>query len=177
MPTVIIILGSETDLPEFDKSRALSLLDACNIKWELWIGSAHRHHDQLTADVKSAVEKYYADGLFFICAASMSATLSGIVEAMTDMYVPVYGVALQSSARPDARDAEESISRMPSGVPVSFMGIGKPGFENAAMQICQIVAMLRGGDFLAKYRALRDVQKAEKPFAIPLRTSRDKEAK
>ena len=51
MPRVIIILGSKTDLPELEESKATDFLDACGLGWELWIASAHRHHDDLTAEV------------------------------------------------------------------------------------------------------------------------------
>ncbi len=70
----------------------------------------------------------------------MAAALPGVIASHARL-CPVIGVALPSEEFKDGLDAMLSIARLPKGIPVAFAGIGKAGLVNAALLVCQILAM------------------------------------
>ncbi len=136
-PQVVIIIGSETDLPIFDESKAGEVLGQCGIIWELSIVSADRNPGVLSdycATLKQNGVKV------FIAGAGMAARLPGTIAAHAKYLLPVIGVALPSDEFSSALDSMLSIVRSPAGCPVLFAGIGKAGFRNAAIAAAQILS-------------------------------------
>jgi 5-(carboxyamino)imidazole ribonucleotide mutase len=134
---VIIVIGSETDLPIVEKSGMFDVLDRCEISWELSIISADRNPGVLSDYCAKAMQEKVR---VFIAGAGMAARLPGTIAANTKYFLPVIGVALPSEEFPNAQDALLSIIRTPSGCPVLFAGIGKAGLKNAAIGATQILA-------------------------------------
>jgi len=144
-PWVAVIIGSKNDKDKIEKSQLREVLLSCGVNWAESVFSAHRHNLEL----KKYCEKALNEGVkLFIVGAGKAAHLPGTVAAVTNYTIPVLAVAISSTAYPNALDAELSISRMPAGCPVAFMGIDGDGFLNAAMVACQIIGS--GGDIVSK---------------------------
>lgn len=137
---VAIIIGSESDKKIIEESGMLDILSDCKIKWELSIISAHRNPTVLAEYCRNAL--FSRDVKIFIAAAGLAAHLPGAIVSYIDRACPVIGVALPSQEYPDAQDALLSITRMPSGYPVAFAGVGKTGLKNAAVLACQILSLI-----------------------------------
>lgn len=130
-PQVLIIMGSDSDLPIMEE--AGNLLKEFGIPYEMTVASAHRSPERAMRCVKDA-EK---NGIEVIIAgAGMAAHLPGILAAHT--ILPVIGVPLDSSPL-QGFDALLSIVQMPPGVPVATMAVGKAGAKNAAILAAQII--------------------------------------
>lgn len=128
-PSVLIVLGSDSDLPTM--SAACALLEEFTVSYSLRILSAHR----LPADVAALAGSARAQGYgAIIAAAGMAAHLPGVVAAYTTL--PVIGVPLTSKVL-DGQDALYSIVQMPPGVPVATVGIDAA--RNAALLALQII--------------------------------------
>jgi 5-(carboxyamino)imidazole ribonucleotide mutase len=141
MLQVPIVLGSESDFPVFDESKATEILDQCEVPWVLSVISADRNPGKL-ADYCNQLKKQEVEVI--IAGAGMAARLPGTIAAHMKYHIPVIGVALPSLEFPNALDSLLSIIRTPAGCPVLFAGIGKAGFRNAAIAAVQILAIGEG---------------------------------
>lgn len=141
---VLIITGSESDLPTMEKSR--EMLDRLGVRSELAVASAHRNPEKVAELVRRA-ESGSAEVI--IAGAGMSAALPGVVASYTDL--PVIGVPLDSGM-PGGIDALFSIVQMPTGIPVAAVAVN--GARNAAVLAARILALNDAGvrDRLKEYR-------------------------
>ncbi len=129
-PKVLIVLGSDSDLPVM--AAACSTLEEFGIGFSLRILSAHRVPQEVATFASEAKDQQFK---VIIAAAGMAAHLPGVIAAHTTL--PVIGVPLQSKVL-DGQDALYSIVQMPPGVPVATVGIGAA--KNAALLALQILA-------------------------------------
>jgi len=127
MVDVLVITGSETDMPTAKK--AADTLAEFGISHEVKVASAHRSPDLLDKLVKGS------DAKVFICIAGLSAALPGVVASKTKK--PVIGVPV--NVKLDGMDALLSMMQMPSGVPVATVGIDNA--KNAAILAARILAL------------------------------------
>ncbi len=134
-PWVDIIIGSEHDR-QYGEG-ATKVFDAGGVECAVSVISAHRHEEQLT---KHCQQVKAQEASSVIAGAGWAAALPGIVAAKLKFALQVFGVAIKSDEFPNALDAMLAISRMPGGCPVLFAGIGKAGFENAALSACLGIA-------------------------------------
>ncbi|MDD5144521.1 MAG: AIR carboxylase family protein [Candidatus Pacebacteria bacterium] len=133
-----IIIGSDSDRPLLEKSKVFNILKACQISYKVSVISADRNPGILRGYCAQA----RADGVkVFIGAAGMSGRLPGSIAAETKYRVPVIGVAIPTKEFADAIDAMLGIARSPAGCPVILAGIGRSGFDNAALISAQILGM------------------------------------
>jgi phosphoribosylamine---glycine ligase len=133
MPQVLILMGSDSDVPVMEAAGAV--LTELGITWEMTVASAHRS----PARVMRLVSEAPARGVqVFIVGAGAAAHLAGVVAAHTTM--PVIGVPIDSSAL-KGLDALLSTVQMPPGVPVATVSIGKPGATNAGVLAAQILGV------------------------------------
>jgi 5-(carboxyamino)imidazole ribonucleotide mutase len=167
MSLVLYLIGSDSDLKIFDKSKVCEILEAVGVEWELSVLSAHRHKKQLEEYVESKTGLIRNSTPIFIAAAGMAAHLPGVIAACKRL-VPVFGVALPSDGFPDAQDAALSIYRMPPGVPVGFYGIGEAGLYNATIAACQILA-LRNVDLVGRLQTF--LERTGKKHQIGVRSN------
>jgi 5-(carboxyamino)imidazole ribonucleotide mutase len=135
---VLIILGSESDLPLMQDG--INLLEEMGVVFKLDISSAHRHPDKTATYAKNA----RAEGVeVIIAAAGLAAHLPGVIAAHTTL--PVIGIPLKGGSLL-GMDALLSIVQMPKGVPVATVGIDAS--RNACILACQILAV--------KYEGVRE---------------------
>ena len=127
---VLIILGSESDIPSIEGARRL--LDQFKIPNDLIVASAHRKPKEVMKIASSAESKYD----LIIAAAGMAAHLPGVVASHT--ILPVIGIPLESKGL-GGFDALYSIVQMPPGVPVASVAIG--GSKNAAILAAQMLSL------------------------------------
>ena len=132
-PQVLIIMGSDSDLPVMET--AGELLKKFGIPYEITIASAHRTPGRA---VKLSVEAEKKGINVIIAGAGMAAHLAGVIAAHTTL--PVIGVPIDSSSL-KGLDSLLSTVQMPPGVPVATMAIGKAGAKNAAILAAQIIAI------------------------------------
>ena len=131
MPTVSIVMGSDSDLPVMEK--AAQTLKELDISYEIRIISAHREPDLFFEYARTARDR----GIRVIIAgAGMAAHRPGMCAALFPL--PVIGVPMQTSAL-GGRDSLYSIVQMPSGIPVATVAIG--GAKNAALLAARILAV------------------------------------
>lgn len=147
MAKVIILMGSESDMPVMQKAEAVlkELAISCAVK----ICSAHRSPNflhKIMAENKTAK--------VFIAGAGMAAHLAGVVASLTTR--PVIGVPLSAGAL-CGLDALLSIVQMPPGMPVATVAVD--GAKNAAHLAAQILA-LEDKNLEKKLKTLR--QKTER---------------
>lgn len=128
---VLVITGSESDLPTMEKCR--ETLNLLGIASELVVASAHRDPEKV-ADLAREAEAGPVEVI--IAGAGMSAALPGVVASYTDL--PVIGVPLDSGM-PGGIDALFSIVQMPTGVPVAAVAVN--GARNAAVLAARILAL------------------------------------
>lgn len=135
-PWVDIVIGSKKSDGKFVE-RAVEVLKVCGVGYRVSAISAHRHKEQLSKHC----QKVLTEGASSIIAgAGWSAALPGAIAAEIEYSLQVFGVAIPSDEFPNAMDAMLTISRMPGGCPVAFTGIGKVGFETAALLACLGIA-------------------------------------
>ena len=146
-PLIGIIMGSTSD---WDTMRhAAETLETLGVAHETRVVSAHRTPKRLYDYAQSAKSR----GLRVIIAgAGGAAHLPGMAASMTEL--PVLGVPIESLAL-KGMDSLLSIVKMPAGIPVGTLAIGKAGAINAALLAA---AMLANGDEalagrLAEWRA------------------------
>lgn len=129
-PLVGIIMGSDSDLPVFEK--AATVLQEFQIPYELTIVSAHRTPERMVEYAKTAKER----GIKVIVAgAGGAAHLPGMVASLTTL--PVIGVPIKASISIDGWDSVLSILQMPPGIPVATMALD--GAQNAGLMAARIL--------------------------------------
>jgi len=144
---VLILMGSESDMPTMEKAAAV--LDEYKVPHKVLIRSAHRTPE---ATVRTVKEAEAAGCQVFICAAGMAAHLAGAVAAHT--IKPVIGVPIASGPL-QGQDALLSTVMMPPGIPVATVGVN--GAKNAGLLAVQMLA--QSDDGLAA--ALSDARAAQ----------------
>jgi len=131
-PEVLILMGSDSDLPIMEESAAV--LKEFGIGFEMHISSAHRSPKR-TAELSAEAA---ARGIKVVIAgAGMAAHLAGVVAAET--VLPVIAVPLPGGAL-NGIDALYAMVQMPGGIPVATMAIGKAGAKNAGLFAVQILS-------------------------------------
>ncbi|MBP1752027.1 MAG: 5-(carboxyamino)imidazole ribonucleotide mutase [Geobacteraceae bacterium] len=147
MPQVLIVMGSDSDIPVMEK--AAKVLDEFGVPCEMRISSAHRcPHRTATLAAEAA-----GRGIKVIIAgAGMAAHLSGVIAAET--VLPVIGVPIGGGAL-NGLDALYSTVQMPAGIPVATVAIGKAGAKNAGILAVQMLALADDGlaDRLREYKS------------------------
>jgi len=146
-PQVLIVMGSDSDLPVMDE--AATILKEFGVPYEMRISSAHRAPRKTAALASEAAGR----GIKAIIAgAGMAAHLAGVIAAETTL--PVIGVPIGGGAL-NGVDALYAMVQMPGGIPVATMAIGKAGAKNAALHALAILA-LADGHLAAKLVAYRE---------------------
>lgn len=134
MSSVLVMMGSESDMPTMEKGVAILREHGVDVRVE--VSSAHRQ-PRRTAEL---AEGAAADGhSVVICGAGLSAALPGVVAAHTSL--PVIGVPV-SAGTLGGLDALLSCAQMPPGVPVAAVGIDNA--KNAAHLALRILGAGRG---------------------------------
>ncbi len=132
-PLVLIIMGSDSDLPVMEEGA--KILAEFGVSYEMRISSAHRS-PQRTAEL--AAEAAGRGIRVIIAGAGMAAHLAGVIAAETCL--PVIGVPMGGSSL-GGLDALYSTVQMPGGIPVATMAIGNAGAKNAGIFAVQILAL------------------------------------
>ena len=131
MKKVIIVMGSDSDLPIAEK--AVAVLKEFEVPFEVHVYSAHR----TPAEAAALAQNARANGVGAIIGiAGMAAHLAGALAAKTT--VPVIGIPCKSAGL-GGLDALLSTVQMPSGIPVATVAID--GGANAALLAVQILAV------------------------------------
>jgi phosphoribosylamine---glycine ligase len=133
MPSVLILMGSDSDAPVMQGS--VDVLKEFGISNEMTVASAHRSPERVMRLVREAPARGVK---VFIVGAGAAAHLAGVVAAHSTL--PVIGVPIDSSAL-KGLDALLSTVQMPPGVPVATVSIGKPGATNAGVLAAQILGV------------------------------------
>ncbi len=149
VPLVGIIMGSQSDLPIM--KMAVTIMDECQIPYEIKVVSAHRTPDRMYEYANNAEKR----GLEVIIAgAGGAAHLPGMVASMT--FLPVIGVPVKLKEL-DGMDALLSIVQMPGGIPVATVGINNA--KNAGILAARMLATKHPeireklGEFVQKMKA------------------------
>lgn len=127
MADVLIVLGSESDMPIAKKAE--DALKELGIPCEVKVASAHRTPDLLDKIIRES------DAKVFIGIAGLSAALPGVIASKTAK--PVIGVPV--NVKLDGLDALLSSMQLPPGVPVATVGIDNG--KNAALLAARILAL------------------------------------
>ncbi len=131
MPQIVIVMGSDTDLPVLEP--AFAVLRSYPVSWEARVISAHRTPDTALEFARGA----RASGVqVIIAAAGKAAHLAGALAASTTL--PVIGIPISTPGL-GGLDALLATVQMPGGVPVATVGID--GAKNAALLALQIVGL------------------------------------
>ncbi len=130
MKQILIIIGSDSDLPVMKEAAAV--LEEFGVEYEMTISSAHRSPDRTEELVKDA---NFSGVKVIIAGAGMSAHLAGVIAA--EFPLPVIGVPIQGGVL-NGVDSLLSTLQMPPGVPVATMAIN--GAKNAGILAVQILA-------------------------------------
>ena len=130
MNKVAIVLGSKSDQAVAD--RAIKVLEAHDIPYEVRVISAHRNPEELDRYLKENTDSFAV----IIAIAGLSAALPGIIASKTEK--PVIGVPV--SGKLMGMDALLSMVQLPSGVPVGVVGIDNG--ENAALLALRILKLI-----------------------------------
>lgn len=131
MAEVLIVMGSDSDLPVMKK--AAEILERFEISYDMTVISAHRMPDVFFDCANSAEEKGYK---VIIAGAGGAAHLPGMAAAIFPL--PVIGVPIQTKALGGV-DSLYSIVQMPSGIPVATVAID--GGANAGILAAKILAV------------------------------------
>lgn len=132
-PKVLIVMGSDSDLPVMEE--AAKVLEQFNISYEMTVSSAHRTPERTVRLIRNA-EKNGTEVI--VAGAGAAAHLAGVIASHT--VLPVIGVPIDSSPLKGI-DALFSTVQMPPGVPVAAMAIGKAGAKNAAIFAVEILGI------------------------------------
>ena len=131
MKKVGIIMGSKSDLPKLEK--AIDILKRFEVPYEVHVFSAHR----TPIEARDFSVNARANGFgVIIGAAGMAAHLAGAIAANTT--IPVIGIPINASSL-GGMDALLSTVQMPSGIPVTTVGID--GASNAALLAIEILSL------------------------------------
>ncbi len=128
-PTVLILMGSESDYDSYGMSEAHPILEDLGIPYELFIASAHRTPERMARVAHVAKE---CGVKVIIAGAGGSGHLPGMTGAFAGI-LPVLAVACTSKLGGGEKAAIDSTIFMPPGCPVAFMGVGETGAKNAAL--------------------------------------------
>jgi 5-(carboxyamino)imidazole ribonucleotide mutase len=129
MKSVLILMGSDSDLPVMKKSA--DVLKEFGVAHRLAVASAHRSPER----ARKLVSEAEREGCrVFIAGAGGAAHLAGFVAAHTVR--PVIGVPILSALK--GLDSLLSTVQMPSGVPVATVAVD--GAANAGYLAVQILA-------------------------------------
>jgi len=129
---VHVLMGSTSDLEAVLASGMLEVLEKVVGETPLVsVCSAHRNASDLATYVDGAMKN---GAKVFVGVAGMAAALPGALAGLSGMMVPVIGVPLDEHG-------VDSCLYMPPGVPVLTTGVGKPGLKNAALAVCQMLAV------------------------------------
>jgi 5-(carboxyamino)imidazole ribonucleotide mutase len=161
-PHVLLIMGSDTDLPTMQE--AAEILKKFAIPYEMRISSAHRSPVRTLALASEAAGR----GIKIIIAgAGMAAHLAGVVASKT--ILPVIGVPMPGGAL-NGVDALYATVQMPGGIPVATMAIGKAGAKNAGLFAVQILALSdpRLAESLQRFRIEMDNELEQKDADLQL---------
>ena len=132
-PRVLIVMGSDSDLPVMEETKAA--LESFGIASKMTVSSAHR----TPARAIQLAESAQAEGIRVIVAgAGAAAHLAGVIAAHT--ILPVIGVPIDSSPL-SGWDALLSTVQMPPGIPVATMAVGRSGARNAGILAAQILGL------------------------------------
>ncbi|WP_419935584.1 5-(carboxyamino)imidazole ribonucleotide mutase [Candidatus Palauibacter sp.] len=134
MSSVLVMMGSESDMPTMEKG--VSILREAGVDVQVEVSSAHRQPERTAALATGAQAAGHA---VVICGAGLSAALPGVVAAHTSL--PVIGVPV-SAGTLGGLDALLSCAQMPPGVPVAAVGIDNA--KNAAHLALRILAVAGG---------------------------------
>ena len=132
-PSVVIVMGSESDLPLAES--AAETLEQLSVPFALRVISAHRAPDAVAEFAATAESKGVR---VIIAVAGGAAHLAGVVAAHTSL--PVIGVPAPTQ-RMGGLDSLLSTVQMPAGVPVATVGLGRSGGTNAAVLAARILAL------------------------------------
>ena len=131
MPTIGIVMGSDSDLPTMQA--AIDIVRDFGLDSEVRILSAHRTPDEMLAWAGAAADS----GLGVIIAgAGGAAHLPGMIASATPL--PVIGVPVVATPLAGI-DALLSIVQMPAGVPVATVGVGNA--RNAGLLAVRILGV------------------------------------
>jgi phosphoribosylamine--glycine ligase len=129
---VHVLMGSKNDLEAIQASGMLSVLKkVVGEEFLVSVCSAHRNTKELDAYVSEALQK---GAQVFVGVAGMAAALPGALAGLSGMRAPVIAVPLDEHGI-------DSCLYMPPGVPVLTAGIGTAGLKNAALAVCQVLAV------------------------------------
>jgi len=132
-PKVLIIMGSDSDLPVMDETAAM--LKKFGVPYEMRVSSAHRSPER-TATLAAEAERRGVKVI--IAGAGMAAHLAGVMAAGTAL--PVIGVPIGGGVLGGV-DALYSTVQMPAGIPVATVAVGKAGARNAGILAVQMLAL------------------------------------
>jgi 5-(carboxyamino)imidazole ribonucleotide mutase len=144
-----LIMGSKSDWETM--SHAAETLEKLEIAFEVRVLSAHRTPDQLFEYVESAEQRGIE---VIIAAAGGAAHLAGVVAAKT--LLPVLGVPMESKTL-KGLDSLLSMVKMPAGIPVGTLAIGRAGAVNASLFAAAILGVKRP-EYREAIRRYRDTQ-------------------
>jgi 5-(carboxyamino)imidazole ribonucleotide mutase len=130
-PLVLVLLGSDSDLPRMQG--LLNVFEELEVPFEMSLCSAHRDPGRVSELAEGAAGRGIK---VLVAAAGMAAHLAGAAAART--LLPVIGVPLAGSALSGV-DALYSTVQMPKGMPVATVGIDRA--DNAAYLAAQILAL------------------------------------
>jgi len=130
MPTVSIIMGSDSDLNIMKD--AADVLTQFGIDFELTIVSAHRTPERMFQFAAGAKDRGVR---VIIAGAGGAAHLPGMVASITPL--PVIGVPIKSSNSIDGWDSVLSILQMPNGIPVATVALNAA--KNAGILAAEIL--------------------------------------
>lgn len=136
-PVVLILIGSDSDLPSIQT--CLDHLEKFGINYEIEVTSAHRSPERTH---KISAEAASRGIRIIIAAAGAAAHLAGVVAS--DTHLPVIGIPIDSSPLKGI-DALYSTVQMPAGIPVATMAVGSAGAANAAVFAARILALTDEG--------------------------------
>ena len=162
-PRVLLIMGSETDLPVMQE--AANILKKFDVPYEMRISSAHRSPVRTIALAADAAGRGVQ---VIIAGAGMAAHLAGVVASKT--ILPVIGVPMPGGAL-NGVDALYATVQMPAGIPVGTMAIGKAGAKNAGLFAIQILSLSDAqlAESLVRYRAEMDKELEQKDAELQTR--------
>jgi 5-(carboxyamino)imidazole ribonucleotide mutase len=145
MPTVSIIMGSDSDLNIMKD--AAEILSQFGIDFELTIVSAHRTPERMFQFAAGAKDRGVK---VIIAGAGGAAHLPGMVASITPL--PVIGVPIKSSNSIDGWDSVLSILQMPNGIPVATVALNAA--KNAGILAASIIGAFNAavGQKVADYK-------------------------
>lgn len=132
MDKVLVIMGSETDMPIM--GHAIAILKEFDIECDIRVLSAHRTPLAVEETLSHAEEIYKV----IIAGAGSAAHLAGVCASHT--ILPVIGVPMPSEYL-NGLDSLLSTVQMPGGISVLTTAIGVPGAKNAALGAVQMLAL------------------------------------